>query len=82
MIFLGGWIRSGSVRFQLVFGMWLLGLLVISYGYTGSLISRMSAPSINYLARSLEEVATNPRVMPYTVKDSATHAEFKAGRFE
>lgn len=76
----GGWLKSRSVRFQIVLGLWLLGLLVVTYGYTGLLISRMSAPSINYLVRSLEDVASASDIVPYTVRDSATHAEFKVSR--
>ncbi len=62
--------------FRMVQSAWLLALLVLAYAYSGSLISKLTAPKNRFLINSLEDAAANEDVMPLVVKDSSSQEEF------
>jgi hypothetical protein len=55
---------------------WLLALLVLAYAYSGSLISKLTAPKNRFLTNSLEDASANKNIMPFVVKDSSSYEEF------
>lgn len=65
-----------STAFRMVQSAWLLALLVLAYAYSGSLISKLTAPKNRLLINSLEDAAANKDVMPLVVKDSSTQEAF------
>ncbi|EFX76490.1 hypothetical protein DAPPUDRAFT_107014 [Daphnia pulex] len=65
-----------STTFRMVQSAWLLALLVLAYAYSGSLISKLTAPKNRFLINSLEDAAANEDVMPLVVKDSSSQEEF------
>ncbi|XP_046640832.1 glutamate receptor ionotropic, delta-2-like isoform X2 [Daphnia pulicaria] len=72
----GGYLIQKSTAFRMVQSAWLLALLVLAYAYSGSLISKLTAPKNRFLINSLEDAAANEDVMPLVVKDSSSQEEF------
>ncbi|KAI9563685.1 hypothetical protein GHT06_011149 [Daphnia sinensis] len=56
--------------------LWLLALIVLTYAYTGTLISRLTAPKHRFVINSLEDAAANKEILPYVVKESSVQEEF------
>ena len=65
-----------STIFRMVQSAWLLALLVLAYAYSGSLISKLTAPKNRFLINSIEDAASNNNIMPFVVKESSAHEEF------
>ena len=65
------------MAYKLIFSSWLVSITVIVCAYQGKLLSKLSAPDINYLATSLDDVANDETIMALVLKDSATYVEFR-----
>lgn len=65
-----------SAVFRMVLGAWLLALIVLTYAYTGTLKSRLTAPKHRFIINSLEDAAANKKIMPFVVKESSVQEEF------
>jgi hypothetical protein len=56
---------------------WCLSLVVLVNVYTGTLTAMLTAPSYKFVANSLEDVAKNELVMPYTLLNSPVEQYIK-----
>ncbi len=77
---IGGYLREYghySFAIRLIHGSWLIALLVITYAFSGVLISLITTPKFDLIARSIEDVATNADIQPLIVYESSTQAEFE-----
>nr|CAH0101937.1 unnamed protein product [Daphnia galeata] len=72
----GGYMIQKSTIFRMVQSAWLLALLVLAYAYSGSLISKLTAPKNRFLINSIEDAASNNNIMPFVVKESSAQEEF------
>jgi hypothetical protein len=73
--FTGGYLIQKSTIFRMVQSAWLLAL-VLAYAYSGSLISKLTAPKNRFLINSIEDAASNNNIMPFVVKESSAQEEF------
>lgn len=77
---LGGYLRRFSTyssASRLVQGSLFLGLLVLSYAFTGILISLITSPKYHFVVRSIEDVVANENIKPLIIQESSTQAEFE-----
>lgn len=58
-------------------GSLFLGLLVLSYAFTGILISLITSPKYHFVVRSIEDVIANENIKPLIIHESSTQAEFE-----
>jgi hypothetical protein len=73
--FTGGYLIQKSTIFRMVQSAWLLAL-VLAYAYSGSLISKLTAPKNRFLINSIEDAASNNNIMPFVVKEFSAQEEF------
>ncbi|EFX76456.1 hypothetical protein DAPPUDRAFT_107033 [Daphnia pulex] len=76
----GGYLRQYghySFAIRLIHGSWLIALLVITYAFSGQLISIITTPKFDFIVRSIEDVAANQDIQPLIVNESSTQAEFE-----
>ncbi|KAK4026860.1 hypothetical protein OUZ56_015886 [Daphnia magna] len=76
----GGYLRRFSTyssASRLVQGSLFLGLLVLSYAFTGILISLITSPKYHFVVRSIEDVIANENIKPLIIHESSTQAEFE-----
>lgn len=72
----GGTLCQKSTIFRIVLATWLLALIVLTYAYTGTLISKLTAPEHRFVINSLEDAVANENIMPFVVKESSVQEEF------
>ncbi|XP_045031971.1 probable glutamate receptor [Daphnia magna] len=70
-------ISTYSSASRLVQGSLFLGLLVLSYAFTGILISLITSPKYHFVVRSIEDVIANENIKPLIIHESSTQAEFE-----
>lgn len=54
-----------------------MALLVITYAFSGQLISIITTPKFDFIVRSIEDVVANEDIQPLIVNESSTQAEFE-----
>ena len=69
--------RQYSAASRIIHGSWLMAVLVLSYAYTGVLISLISNPRYQLSVQSIEDVAANENIVPLIINESSTHTEFE-----
>ena len=70
---IGGLITTWKPR--IILAAWLLGLTVLIYAYSTTLISRLTAPEYKFLVNSIEDLKNNEEILPVTVKGAVLHEE-------
>ena len=70
---IGGVITTWKPR--LILASWLLGLTVVIYAYSTTLISRLTAPEYTFLVTSIGDLGNRDEILPVTVKGAAIHEE-------
>nr|CAH0101938.1 unnamed protein product [Daphnia galeata] len=80
----GGWLRqNGQYSFpsRLVHGVWLIAILVLTYAFSGVLISAITRPKFELSVRSIQDVANNEDIQPLIINESSTQAEFEESSY-
>ena len=60
---------------RLILASWLLGLTVVIYAYSTTLISRLTAPEYKFLVTSIGDLGNRDEILSVTVKGAAIHEE-------
>lgn len=69
--------RSFSLPARFVHGSFLIAVLVLNYAYGGVLVSMITAPTLQFTVKSIEDVAANKEIRPLIINESNTQTEFE-----
>ena len=73
----GGYFPWKYLFSRLMWAAWCLSLIILINVYTGTLTSQLTAPSYKFVANSIEDVARNDALMPYTMLGSPVEEYIK-----
>lgn len=65
-----------STFLRLIFTVWCLPMVVLSFAYTGTLVSFLTAPKFQFMVNSIDEAAGNAKIQLYVVRDSSAQEAF------
>lgn len=76
IVFLGGYMSSGSIGIRWVAGAWCLVSVVLLYGYSSNLISYLTVPRLESVPKDLNDLAFNYKHISLTMEKNRFFAKW------